>query len=67
MWDPLVSRRGSLAVVWAPYEFQLNGKTAHCGIDVFNLVKTEGRWKIAVASWTVEPEACPELKARPAP
>jgi hypothetical protein len=66
MWDPVVSRRGSLAVVWAPYEFQLNGKTSHCGVDVFNLVKIDGRWRIAVASWTVEPDACPELKAKPA-
>ncbi len=39
MWDPVVTRRGPLAVLWAPYEFQRNGKTTHCGIDVFNLVK----------------------------
>jgi hypothetical protein len=64
MWDPVVTRRGALAVLWAPYEFQLNGKTTHCGVDVFNLVKTEGRWKIAGASWTVEPDGCPELKAK---
>src|SRR4051812_19123267 len=24
MWDPVVTRRGPLAIVWAPYEFQLN-------------------------------------------
>jgi hypothetical protein len=64
MWDPVVTRRGGLAVLWAPYEFQLNGKTTHCGVDVFNLVKTDGRWRIAGASWTVEPDACPELKAK---
>ena len=64
MWDPVVTRRGSLAVLWAPYEFQLNGKTTHCGVDVFNLVKTDGRWRIAGGSWTVEPDACPELKAK---
>jgi hypothetical protein len=64
MWDPVVSRRGALAVLWAPYEFQRNGKTTHCGIDVFNLVKTEGRWEIAGGSWTVEPDGCPELKAK---
>lgn len=64
MWDPVVTRRGALAVLWAPYEFQLNGKTTHCGVDVFNLVKTDGRWKIAGGSWTVEPDGCPELKAK---
>ena len=57
----MVTRRGDLAVLWAPYEFQLNGKTTHCGVDVFNLLKSDGRWKIAGASWTVEPDACAEL------
>ena len=64
MWDPVVTRRGPLAVVWAPYEFQLNGKTTHCGIDVFNLVKADGRWEIASISWTVEPDACAELNGQ---
>lgn len=60
----MVTRRGDLAVLWAPYEFQLNGKTTHCGVDVFNLLKSDGRWKIAGASWTVEPDACAELKPK---
>jgi hypothetical protein len=64
MWDPVVTRRGPMAVVWAPYEFQLNGKPHHCGIDVFNLVKAEGRWMISSVTWTTEPDACPELRSR---
>lgn len=64
MWDPVVMRRGPIAMVWAPYEFLLNGKTTHCGIDVFDLVKVEGTWKIAHLMWTQEPQACEELKAR---
>ena len=64
MWAPVVSRRGPIATVSAPYEFQLNGKTTHCGIDVFNLAKVDGAWKIASLMWTQEPDACPELKAR---
>ncbi len=64
MWAPVVSRRGSMATVSAPYEFQLNGKTTHCGVDVFGLVQVEGTWKIASLMWTQEPDACPELKAR---
>ena len=65
MWDPVVTRRGPLAVIWAPYEFQLNGKTTHCGVDVFNMVKADGAWKVASLSWTAEPNACAELKAKP--
>lgn len=57
-WDPVVHVRGSIAVVWTPYEFWIDGKTSHCGIDVFDLMKDQGAWKIANMMWTVEPEAC---------
>ena len=61
-WDPTV--RGSIAVVWTPYEFWTDGKTSHCGIDVFDLLKEQGVWKIANAMWTVEPDACPALRPK---
>jgi hypothetical protein len=61
-WSPTVMIRGSIAVVWAPYEFQIDGKTSHCGIDVFDFVKLNGEWKVANAMWTVEPDACAELR-----
>lgn len=65
MWTPRVSLRGDLlATLSAPYEFRLDGKTTHCGIDVFTLVKDAGTWKIASLAWTQEPTACDELKAR---
>ena len=41
-WDPVVHIRGSLAVVWTPYEFWIDGKTSHCGIDAFEMVKEKG-------------------------
>jgi hypothetical protein len=61
-WDPVVHVRGGIAVVWTPYEFWSNGKSSHCGIDVFDLYKEQGAWKISHAMWTVEPEACPSLR-----
>jgi len=65
MWAPRVTvRAGIMATVVAPYEFQLEGKTLHCGIDVFDLAKVDGQWKIAAATWTAEADACPELKAQ---
>ena len=64
MWDPVVMRRGPIAMVWAPYEFLLNGKSTHCGIDVFDMVKVDGTWKIAHLMWTQEPQACAELKPK---
>jgi hypothetical protein len=47
MWKPKVLEQGSIAVVWADYDFHLNGKFSHCGIDAINLVKAEKSWKIA--------------------
>lgn len=61
-WDPIVHVRGRLAVVWTPYEFWLNGKTSHCGIDVFHMVRQDDGWRIAHVMWTVEPDACPALR-----
>lgn len=65
-WSPAVLMRGHIAVVWTPYEFWLDGKRSHCGIDTFNLVKVDGRWRVANAMWTVEPEGCASLDP-PAP
>jgi hypothetical protein len=61
-WDPIVHVRGSIAVVWTPYEFWTDGKTSHCGIDVFDMMKDQGTWKIANMMWTVEPDACAALR-----
>ena len=45
--DPLVRIDNDLAMVWAPFEFLVDGKVDHCGTDLFNLVRTDGRWFIA--------------------
>jgi hypothetical protein len=45
--DPLVRIDHDLAVVWAPFEFLVDGKKDHCGTDLFNVVHTDGKWVIA--------------------
>jgi hypothetical protein len=45
--DPLVKIDGDIAMVWAPYEFLINGEVKHCGTDVVNLVRQDGRWLIS--------------------
>jgi hypothetical protein len=45
--DPLVRIDNDLAVVWAPFEFLVDGKVDHCGTDLFNLVRVDGKWVIA--------------------
>ena len=61
-WSPTVLIRGGIAVVWAPYEFWIDGKTSHCGVDVFEFVKIDGAWRVSNSMWTVEPGACAELR-----
>ncbi|MGA8086363.1 MAG: nuclear transport factor 2 family protein [Terracidiphilus sp.] len=45
--DPLIRIDNDLAVVWAPFEFLVDGKVDHCGTDLFNLVRVDGKWMIA--------------------
>jgi hypothetical protein len=45
--DPLVRVDNDLAVVWAPFDFLVDGKVDHCGTDLFNLVRVDGKWMIA--------------------
>ena len=45
--NPLVRVDHDLAVVWAPFEFLVDGRVDHCGTDLFNLVRSDGRWLIA--------------------
>ena len=45
--DPLVRIDNDLAMVWAPFEFLIDGKVDHCGTDLFNLVRKDGKWLIA--------------------
>ena len=37
---------GAMAHVWTPYEFYLNGKISHKGVNAFTLFKDNGLWKI---------------------
>ncbi len=58
IWNPTVLVHDSVAVVWAEYDFHLNGKFSHCGIDSFTLLKTGAGWKIATIADTHETSGC---------
>jgi hypothetical protein len=45
--DPLVRIDNDLAVVWAQFDFLVDGKVDHCGTDLFNMVRVDGKWLIA--------------------
>lgn len=61
--EPTVMIRGPIAVVWGEYEFFINDRRNHCGVDSIDLVKLEGTWKVANFMWTVEPDGCPTTPA----
>jgi len=50
---------GCLASVWAPYKFYLGDKFSHCGVDVFQLMKTADGWKVIYAVDTRRTGNCP--------
>lgn len=59
IWNPEVRVHGSIATMWAPYDFWIDGKYSHCGVDAFDLIKTEEGWKIAGGTYTIESKCEP--------
>lgn len=49
---------GDLASVWAPYKFYLDDRFSHCGVDVFQLMKTAVGWKIIYIVDTRRKDSC---------
>jgi hypothetical protein len=49
---------GPLASVWTPYKFYFGGKFLHCGVNSFQLVRTNGRWKIQYLIDTRRQQGC---------
>ena len=60
MYDPKAEVSGDWAMVWGRYVFFVDGKLSHCGINQFNLVRTDGVWKIANGASTIDPTDCTE-------
>jgi hypothetical protein len=49
---------GDLAVAWTPYKFYVGEKFSHCGVDSFQLVKIDGKWKIQYLVDTRRRQGC---------
>jgi hypothetical protein len=41
-----VTSDGVMANAWTPYEFYINGKLSHSGVNSFSLYNDNGQWKI---------------------
>lgn len=49
---------GPLAIAWTPYKFYYKGAFSHCGVNSFQLVRMNGRWKIQYLIDTRRKENC---------
>ncbi len=49
---------GPLAIVWTPYTFYYNGNLSHCGMNSFQLVRINGKWKIQYLIDTRRRQGC---------
>jgi hypothetical protein len=62
MYDPKVEVSGDWAMVWGRYVFFVGGKLSHCGINQFNLVRTDSGWKIANGASVIDPGDCTDAE-----
>lgn len=60
MYSPNVEVSGDWAMVWGRYVFFVGDKVSHCGINQFNLVRTDAGWKIANGASTMNAADCTE-------
>ena len=58
MWESEVRIHGPVGIVWTPYDFYIDGKFSHCGIDAFQLLRMGGGWIITAGTYTVERTGC---------
>ena len=43
-----------LGTVWLPYDFYRDGEWSHCGVDLFQMTRVDGRWMISSLAYTIE-------------
>ena len=58
IYSPAVEIDGDIAMVWARYDFRIDGKLSHCGYDHFDLVREGGRWRILNVTWSSRTTGC---------
>lgn len=51
IWDERIPRYeikvdGPLASVWTPYQFYIGENFSHCGVNSFQMAKSNGKWEI---------------------
>ncbi len=57
-FNPEVRVSGTLATVWAQYDFHFGQEFSHCGVDAVQLLKTPQGWRIMSIADTFVREGC---------
>lgn len=57
-FNPAVTIDGTLATVWAEYDFHLGTRLANCGTDAVQLLKTANGWRIVSIADTYRATGC---------
>jgi hypothetical protein len=55
IFEPQVRIDDNLATVWNRYEFLVDGKPDHCGVDAFQLARFADGWKVIAIADTQRP------------
>lgn len=58
IWNYDIRVDANLATAWTEYTFFLGEKMSHCGVNAFQLVKTEAGWQILNITDTRRTENC---------
>ena len=66
-WNPTVRISGTIAIVWHPYDFYIDGSWSHCGVDIWNMIRTTEGWRIASLMYNRQqpPECNPHPEGPP--
>jgi hypothetical protein len=59
IWEPVVELRDRIGMVWAPYDFHVDGELTHCGIDVLAFLKMDEGWKVTSITYNLVRDDCP--------
>ena len=51
--EPIVLVDGDIATVWCTYEFHVDGKLSHTGIDSFSFFRTQAGWRLAGGTYSI--------------
>jgi hypothetical protein len=57
--NPAIEIDGDIALVWAPFTIERDGKIVSCGYDHFDMVRQNNAWKIMNITFSSRTTGCP--------